>query len=55
MNSSCLSEHIVAAKLNAEQGTNYDITKIINWTFDGCTSTTGRTGWGVIEGQWGNL
>jgi hypothetical protein len=43
----------VAAKLNAEQGTNYDISKIINWTFDGCTSPTGRTGWGVITGHWG--
>jgi hypothetical protein len=43
----------VAARLNAEQGTNYDVSKIINWTFDGCTSPTGRTGWGVIAGRWG--
>jgi hypothetical protein len=43
----------VAAKLNAEQGTKYDVSKIINWTFEGCTSTTGRTGWGVIADRWG--
>jgi hypothetical protein len=43
----------VAARLNAEQGTSYDVAKIINWTFDGCTSSTGRTGWGVIASTWG--
>jgi len=25
-----------AARLNAEQGTKYDVTKLLNWTFDGC-------------------
>lgn len=45
----------VAARLNAEQGTHFDVTQIINWTFDGCTSLTGRTGWGVIAGRWGNF
>ena len=43
-----------AARLNAEQGTNYDIDKMINWVFDGCKSTTGRNGWGVIVGKWGD-
>ncbi len=43
-----------AARLNAEQGTNYDIDKMINWVFDGCKSPTGRTGWGVIVGKWGD-
>ncbi len=43
-----------AARLNAEQGTNYDIAKMINWTFDGCKSDKGRTGWGVIVGKWGD-
>lgn len=42
-----------AARLNAEQGTHYDITKMINWAFDGCTSEKGRTGWGIIVGRWG--
>jgi len=44
-----------AARLNAEQGTNYDIEKMINWVFDGCKSSTGRKGWGVIVGKWGNF
>lgn len=44
----------MAAVLNAEHGTNYDVTKIINWTFEGCTSETGRTGWGVISERWGD-
>ncbi|MDP4240078.1 MAG: hypothetical protein Q8904_11470 [Bacteroidota bacterium] len=43
-----------AARLNAEQGTNYDIKKMMNWVFDGCKSPTGRTGWGVIVGKWGD-
>lgn len=43
-----------AARLNAEQGTNYDIAKMINWVFDGCKSDKGRTGWGVIVGKWGD-
>ncbi|TAJ12472.1 hypothetical protein DMA11_12350 [Marinilabiliaceae bacterium JC017] len=44
----------VAARLNAEHGTHYDITQIINWTFDGCTAEDGRTGWGIISDHWGN-
>ena len=43
----------VAARLNAEDTTQYDIQKILNWTFDGCKSETGRTGWSVIVGHWG--
>ncbi|MBI9035015.1 MAG: hypothetical protein JEZ03_11150 [Bacteroidales bacterium] len=43
----------VAARLNAEHGTNYDISKIIDWTFDGCTAKAGRTGWGIISDRWG--
>lgn len=43
----------VAARLNAEHGTNYDIRKMLNWVFDGCKSEQGRTGWGVIVGKWG--
>ncbi len=40
----------VAARLNAEQGTNYDFSKILNWTFDGTSSC--RTGWGVLCDNW---
>jgi hypothetical protein len=42
-----------AARLNAEQGTHYDVAKMINWVFDGCKSPEGRNGWGVIVGKWG--
>lgn len=45
---------IVAARLNAEEGTNYDVKKIIDWTFDGCTNKNGRYGWGVIAERWGD-
>ncbi len=45
---------LVAARLNAEHGTNYDVTKILNWTFDGCKAEDGRTGWGVIAERWGD-
>ncbi|WP_209319824.1 hypothetical protein [Ancylomarina longa] len=44
----------VAARLNAEHGTNYNVTKIINWTFDGCTAKDGRTGWGITSDHWGD-
>jgi len=43
-----------AARLNAEEQTNFDIEKMINWVFEGCTSPTGRTGWGIIVDKWGD-
>jgi hypothetical protein len=43
-----------AARLNAEQGTKYDVTKLLNWTFDGCQAKEGRYGWGVIAERWGD-
>ncbi len=42
-----------AAYLNATEGTNYDVQKLLDWTFDGCKSETGRTGWGIIVDKWG--
>lgn len=42
-----------AAYLNATEGTNYDVHKLLDWVFDGCKSPTGRTGWGIIVGKWG--
>lgn len=45
---------LVGAKLNAEHGTNYDVLKFLNWTFDGCKAADGRTGWGVIAERWGD-
>lgn len=43
-----------AAYLNATEGTNYDVHKLLDWVFDGCKSPTGRTGWGIIVGKWGD-
>ncbi len=43
-----------AAYLNATQGTSYDVLKMLNWTFDGCKSSSGRYGWGVINEKWGD-
>ncbi len=45
---------IVAARMNAEQGTNYDVKQVIDWTFDGCTDKNARYGWGVIAECWGD-
>ncbi len=44
----------IAARLNAEEGTAYDVTKLLNHTFDGCQSKDGRYGWGVIADKWGD-
>lgn len=43
-----------AARLNYEEGTNYDVSKMLDWVFNGCVSKDGRTGWGVIVGRWGD-
>lgn len=43
-----------AARLNAEQGTSYDVTKLLNWIFDGCQNKEARYGWGVIAERWGD-
>lgn len=44
----------VAAYLNATEGMSYDVHKLLDWVFDGCKSETGRTGWGIIVGKWGD-
>ena len=41
----------IAARMNAEHGTNYDISRYLNWTFDG--DAVGREGWGVLVDNWG--
>lgn len=43
-----------AAYLNATQGKHYDVHKLLDWVFEGCKSDTGRKGWGIIVGQWGD-
>lgn len=42
-----------AAYLNATECKNYNVQKLLDWVFDGCTSPTGRIGWGIISGKWG--
>lgn len=37
-----------AAKMNAELGTNYDVEKMVNWSFD----RGPLRGWGTIVGRW---
>jgi hypothetical protein len=41
----------IGARMNVEIGTNYDISRFINWTFDG--TAVGREGWGVLADNWG--
>jgi hypothetical protein len=41
----------IGARMNAEHGMDYDISRYLNWTFDG--SAVGREGWGVLVGNWG--
>lgn len=45
---------LTAARMNAEEGTNYDVMKILDWTFDGCSAEDGRTGWGILSDRWGD-
>lgn len=42
---------LTAAKMNAELGTNYDVEKMVNWSFD----RGELRGWGTIVGTWGGL
>ena len=39
-----------AARMNAVEGTNYNIEKILNWTFSSGVGTL--RGWGTIVGKW---
>ena len=42
----------LAARMNAEQGTNYNVAKMIDWTLDG--SSIVRGGWGMVTENWGS-
>jgi hypothetical protein len=41
----------LAARMNAEQGGDYDVTQLLNWCLDGDSAC--RPGWGAIAGRWG--
>ncbi len=43
----------LAARINAEQGKNYDINKMLDWSFDGTPIC--REGWGVLVGNWNGI
>ncbi|MDP6523663.1 MAG: hypothetical protein QGI24_05120 [Kiritimatiellia bacterium] len=40
---------VIAARMNAEKGTDYDVRKLVNWCFDG----SNPRGWGTSIGKWG--
>ncbi|RDC54505.1 hypothetical protein DU508_21295 [Pedobacter chinensis] len=40
----------LAARMNVEQGTKFDVQKLLGWTFDG--TAVCREGWGVLTGKW---
>lgn len=43
----------LAARINAEQGKNYDLNKMLGWSFDG--TAVCREGWGVLVGKWNGI
>ena len=42
----------IGARMNVELGTNYDIQRFLDWTFNG--DAVGREGWGIIADKWGD-
>lgn len=43
----------LAARINAEEGKNFDTNKMLGWTFDGTAIC--REGWGVLVGNWNGI
>lgn len=43
---------LAAARMNAEEGTNYDVHKILNQCFEPGARPQARPGWGVISARW---
>jgi hypothetical protein len=43
----------LAARINAEQGQNFDVHKLLGWSFDG--TAVCREGWGVLVGKWNGI
>ena len=41
---------LVAARLNADEGENFDVRQMLDWTFDG--TAVCRKGWGVLADNW---
>ena len=43
----------LAARMNSEEGTNFDVQKMLDWTFDG--TAVCREGWGFLIGNWNGI
>ncbi len=43
----------ISARINAEQGKQYNVTKMLDWSFDGTAIC--REGWGVLVGNWNGM
>lgn len=43
----------LSARINAEEGKNFDTNKMLGWTFDGTAIC--REGWGVLVGNWNGI
>jgi hypothetical protein len=43
----------LSARINAEQGKDYDVNKMLSWTFDGTPIC--REGWGFLVGNWNGM
>ncbi|HVU27006.1 MAG TPA: hypothetical protein VHG71_04635 [Verrucomicrobiae bacterium] len=46
---------ITAARMNAEIGKKYDVTRLMNWCFQPRPAPQARPNWGVITGTWNGL
>lgn len=44
---------MIAARMNKEVGTDYDVAKFLNWCCDGDSES--RPGWGVVTERWGGV
>ncbi len=42
---------LAAARMNAEEGTSYDVSRLVDWCFG---PSEARPGWGVIAERWGD-
>jgi hypothetical protein len=43
----------LSARINAEQGKQFDVNKMLGWSFDG--TAVCREGWGVLVGKWNGI
>ncbi|CAN5753535.1 hypothetical protein BH11BAC3_BH11BAC3_17920 [soil metagenome] len=43
----------LSARINAEQGKQFDVIKMLDWSFDG--TAVCREGWGVLTGNWNGI